>query len=121
MRISDHREMTMAELASKRCIPCEGKTKALSKDEALDLLKKLDPRWNLLYEGKKIEATFEFKNYFRTTAFINAVAWIAHQEDHHPDIKFGYSSATVSYWTHAINGLSENDFICAAKVDALLK
>jgi 4a-hydroxytetrahydrobiopterin dehydratase len=111
----------VTELASKRCIPCEGGTKALSNSEALDLLKQLDPRWNLLHDGKRLEAKFDFNNYFRTTAFINAAAWIAHQEDHHPDISFGYNKATVSYWTHTLNGLSHNDFICAAKIDALFK
>jgi 4a-hydroxytetrahydrobiopterin dehydratase len=110
----------MTELAKKRCIPCEGGMKPLTRAEAENLLAKLDSRWKLLDGGKKIEAAFEFKNYFRTTAFINAVAWIAHQEDHHPDISFGYKTATVSYSTHAVGGLSENDFICAAKVDALL-
>ncbi|MBI2961625.1 MAG: 4a-hydroxytetrahydrobiopterin dehydratase [Betaproteobacteria bacterium] len=52
-------------------------------------------------------------------AFVNAVAWISHREDHHPSLVVGYNSARVEYWTHAIGGLSENDFICAAKVDAL--
>ncbi len=110
----------MTELAKKRCIPCEGSTKPLTPAEAEALLPKLDARWKLINAGTRIEAVFEFKNYFRTTAFINAVAWVAHQEDHHPDINFGYKTATVSYSTHAIGGLSENDFICAAKVDALL-
>jgi 4a-hydroxytetrahydrobiopterin dehydratase len=111
----------MSELAGKRCVPCEGKAKSLSTAEALDLLKQLHPRWNLLHDNKRLEARFEFTNYYRTTAFVNAVIWIAHQEDHHPEIQFGYQQATVSYWTHAINGLSHNDFICAAKIDALLQ
>src|SRR5690349_5462377 len=99
----------MTELAGRRCVPCEGGGKALTNDEALGLLKQLDSRWNLLHAEKRLEASFEFNNYYRTTAFINAVAWIAHQEDHHPDISFGYNKATISYWTHAINGLSHND------------
>lgn len=67
-----------------------------------------------------IERTFTFKNYYHTLAFVNAVAWIAHQEDHHPELSFGYKQCRVRYTTHAVGGLSENDFICAAKVDRLL-
>jgi len=111
----------MSELSRRRCVPCEGGVKALDRAVAEELLKQLGPQWKLSADGKQIVGTFEFKNYFRTTAFVNAIAWIAHNEDHHPDISFGYKTAAVTYWTHAINGLSENDFICAAKVDALLK
>jgi 4a-hydroxytetrahydrobiopterin dehydratase len=111
----------MSELSQKKCVPCEGGAKALDRAVAEKLLAQLVPQWKLTADGKQIQATFEFKNYFRTTAFVNAVAWIAHNEDHHPDIAFGYKTAAITYWTHAINGLSENDFICAAKVDALLK
>lgn len=111
----------MNELAQKRCYPCEGGIKPLDQAAAGALLKQLGSQWTLSADGKQIIGQFEFKNYYRTTAFVNAVAWIAHNEDHHPDIAFGYKSATVTYWTHAIDGLSENDFICAAKVDELLK
>lgn len=111
----------MTELAQKRCIPCEGGGTALAKDDAEALLKQLDPRWKLLDGAKKLEATFEFKNYFRTLAFVNAVAYIVINEDHHPDISFGYKTATINFWTHTVNGLSENDFICAAKIDGLVK
>lgn len=111
----------MTELVKKRCIPCEGGVKALDRAAAEKLMKQIGPQWKLSADGKQITGVFEFKNYYRTTAFVNAVAWIAHNEDHHPDISFGYKTATIMYWTHAINGLSENDFICAAKVDALLK
>jgi len=110
----------MTELSQKKCVPCEGGAKALDRATAEKLLKQLGAQWKLSTDGKQIHGTFEFKNYFRTTAFVNAIAWIAHNEDHHPDITFGYKTAAVTYWTHAIGGLSENDFICAAKVDALL-
>jgi 4a-hydroxytetrahydrobiopterin dehydratase len=80
----------------------------------------LNARWRIVHDGKAIEAPFAFDNYWQTTAFVNAVAWIAHTQDHHPDISFGYKTASVRYWTHAVDGLSENDFICAAKIDALL-
>lgn len=67
-----------------------------------------------------IAKSFEFKNYYQTMAFVNAVAWIAHSEGHHPDLEVSYRSCRVSYTTHAIGGLSDNDFICAARVDALI-
>jgi 4a-hydroxytetrahydrobiopterin dehydratase len=77
--------------------------------------------WTLNEDGTEIRVACEFEDYFRTMAFVNAVAWIAHREDHHPDMEVGYNRCTVRYSTHAIGGLSENDFICAAKVDLLLK
>lgn len=86
------------------------------------MLKEL-PKWQISREGKgsaeQIYRTFEFKNYYQTIAFVNAVAWIAHHEDHHPCLEIRYNSCTVRYWTHAINALSENDFICASKVNNL--
>lgn len=82
------------------------------------LLKQLDG-WVL--QGDSIAETYAFKNYFQTMAFVNAAAWVSHREDHHPDIVVGYNQCLVSYVTHAINGLSENDFICAAKLDALFE
>jgi len=111
--------MADVELVKKRCVPCEGGVKPLDRDTAEKLLKQLGPQWKLSADTKHISGTYEFKNYYRTSAFVNAVVWIAHNEDHHPDIAFGYKTATITYWTHAINGLSENDFICAAKVSAL--
>ena len=110
----------MTQLAQKRCVPCEAGGKALSGGQAQALLKQLGPQWKLLDGAKKVEATFEFKNYFRTLAFVNAAAYIAINEDHHPDISFGYKTATITFWTHTVNGLSENDFICAAKIDGLI-
>ena len=110
----------MSDLSQKRCIPCEGGVPPLDFAAATTLRQQLKPRWKLVEDVKAIQAEFKFDNYWQTTAFINAVAWIAHTQDHHPDISFGYKSCTVSYWTHAIDGLSENDFICAAKIDAAL-
>ena len=110
----------MTELAQRRCVPCEGGTKPLAAAEAEGLHKKLGAAWKLADGGKKLVGSFEFKNYFRTIAFVNAVAYIAINEDHHPDIDFGYKNCKITYWTHAIGGLSENDFICAAKIDKLL-
>lgn len=90
----------------------------LSQEEINTLIKQLDG-W-MLYDHL-IGKTFEFKNYYQTMAFVNAVAWLSHREDHHPEMTVGYKKCHVVYTTHAVNGLSENDFICAAKVDALLK
>lgn len=108
-----------SDLASKHCAPCEGGTQPLSGDELMGHLAQISSEWQASSDNRSIRATFKFKNYYQTQAFVNAVAWIAHCEDHHPDITFGYNQATISYSTHAIGGLSENDFICAAKVDAL--
>lgn len=90
-------------------------------DEAIQSRRgQLHARWQV-EDGRRLAAHFEFKNYWETTAFVNAAAWIAHREDHHPDIAFGYKTCTVTYWTHTVGGLSNNDFICAAKIDQLLK
>lgn len=69
--------------------------------------------------NSEIVKTYDFKNYYETMAFVNAAAWISHREDHHPDIELGYNKCRIRYSTHSIGGLSENDFICAAKMDAL--
>lgn len=108
-------------LTERRCKPCEGKSEALSPEQAAAMLKEINPRWQLDEQSRAIQASFSFRNYYQTTAFVNAVAWIAHNEDHHPDISFGYRRCDVTYSTHAIDGLSENDFICAAKIDALVE
>jgi 4a-hydroxytetrahydrobiopterin dehydratase len=108
----------MNELARKKCVPCEGGVAPLSEAQVAPLLKGL-PGWGL--EGKAIARTYEFRNYFETMAFVNAAAWVSHREDHHPDLAVGYNRCRVTYVTHAIDGLSENDFICAAKLDALFE
>jgi 4a-hydroxytetrahydrobiopterin dehydratase len=109
----------MSELAGKRCKPCEGGVAPLTEEQCRALLGNLDG-WTLSDGGKEIHRTFEFENYYQVMAFVNAVAWTAHREDHHPELEVGYGRCVVRYSTHAIGGLSENDFICAAKVDRLL-
>ncbi len=109
---------TVCDLNNKQCKPCEGGVPPLTNVEARELLKQLDD-WELT--DKHIGKTFEFNNYYQVIAFVNAVAWMTHREDHHPDMTVGYNKCHVEYSTHAIGGLSENDFICAAKVDALFK
>lgn len=107
----------MNDLSARKCKPCEGGGAPLSAAAAQALLQQLDG-WKI--ENGLLQKQFKFKNYHETMAFVNATAWISHREDHHPDLAVGYNSCTVSYVTHAIGGLSDNDFICAAKIDALL-
>ena len=108
----------VCDLTTKQCKPCEGGTLTLPQNEINTLMKQLDG-W--VQHDQLIGKTFDFKNYYQTIAFVNAVAWLSHREDHHPDLTVGYNKCRVEYSTHAIGGLSENDFICAAKVDALFK
>ncbi|WP_435628545.1 4a-hydroxytetrahydrobiopterin dehydratase [Candidatus Ferrigenium straubiae] len=106
------------DLASKQCKPCEGGVPPLPQAEIDRLMRQLEG-WQ--QSGKLIGKTYPFKNYYQTIAFVNAIAWMAHREGHHPDLTVTYNACRVEYSTHAIGGLSENDFICAAKVDALFK
>jgi 4a-hydroxytetrahydrobiopterin dehydratase len=103
-------------LADKRCVPCEGGVAPLTADEIAPLLKEL-PGWE--HADNRIFKTYAFLDYYQTMAFVNALAWVSHREDHHPDLDVGYNKCRVEYITHAIGGLSQNDFICAAKADAL--
>jgi 4a-hydroxytetrahydrobiopterin dehydratase len=113
-------ETRVSDLARKQCRPCEGGVEPLDKDSVVKLLESL-PGWSMEgTEGKQISRTYWFQNYYETLAFVNSTAYISHTTDHHPDIFVTYNTCKVMYWTHSINGLSENDFICAAKIDALL-
>ncbi|RKZ37783.1 MAG: 4a-hydroxytetrahydrobiopterin dehydratase [Gammaproteobacteria bacterium] len=109
----------MPDLRTKHCAVCEGGTAPLDAAQAIRLLEQV-PDWALAEDPQHINRRFRFKNFHQTMAFVNAVAWIAHGEDHHPDMEASYAACTVHYSTHAIGGLSENDFICAAKIDGLL-
>jgi 4a-hydroxytetrahydrobiopterin dehydratase len=107
------------DLTQKSCVPCEGGVSPIERTEAEALLRNLDG-WQLDDDGKMIRRRYEFRGFFRTMSFINAMAWVVNQEGHHPDFSAGYNYCEVGFTTHAIDGLSENDFICAAKIDALL-
>ncbi|MCL4470645.1 MAG: 4a-hydroxytetrahydrobiopterin dehydratase [Sulfuricella sp.] len=109
---------TACDLTSKTCKPCEGGVPALEQAEIDRLLKALND-WS--QDGNGIFKIYRFKNYHETMAFVNASAWISHREDHHPDLAVSYNQCLVRYSTHAIGGLSENDFICAAKIDGIFK
>ena len=105
-------------LHEAHCQPLKGAEHKLDTAHIKALLKQL-PGWKLIDKGAAIEKTYTFKNYYRTLAFVNALAFIAHREDHHPDLGVHYNRCVVRYSTHDVGGLSMNDFICAAKVEAL--
>ena len=107
-------------LSDKRCIPCEGGMPAFTKSEIKKYLPKLAKGWAAQHD-KKISKTFKFKDYVETMGFVNQVAMIAQAQDHHPDLQVSYSKVVVELWTHAVGGLSENDFIMAAKIDGIKK
>ena len=107
-----------SDLAQKSCRACEGKVTALRDQQITSMLREI-PGWEL--SGKTIAKSFKFKNYYETMAFVNAVAWISHREDHHPDLEVGYSACRVKYSTHSVGGISANDFICAAKIETLMR
>jgi len=107
----------LCNLSEKSCTPCEGGLPPLSQEAIDRQLQNLDG-W--VQVAGEISKTFLFKNYYETMAFVNATAWISHRENHHPDLEVGYRQCRVRYSTHAIGGLSENDFICAAKIERSL-
>jgi 4a-hydroxytetrahydrobiopterin dehydratase len=110
----------MSDLTSKRCKPCEGGVPPLEPAAVAELRKALHKDWILTADGKWLTRTFEFPGYGRTMGFVNAVAWIAESEGHHPDLEVSYGKCVMRWSTHAVGGLTENDFICAAKVDRLI-
>jgi len=101
----------------RKCKACEGGTKPYSEKQINKLLKSL-PDWE--FRNGSLVRAFEFMNFYQTMAFVNTVAWLANMENHHPDMEVGYSRCVIRYNTHAIGGISENDFICAAKINAIL-
>lgn len=109
----------MSDLENKRCLPCEGGVEKLNQAAVEKHLAALPGVWQVNEDHTKIHRAFEFKNYYHTMAFVNAIAWMAHHENHHPDLEVGYNRCIIHYQTHAINGLSINDFICASKVERI--
>ena len=107
-------------LAAKKCLPCEGGVQPFDAAQAREWLTKLDPAWRLDANAKQIRRELKFKDFYRTMSFVNALAHVANVEDHHPDLEVGYGRCRVTFSTHSVGGLSENDFVCAAKVDRLL-
>ncbi|MFZ1100561.1 MAG: 4a-hydroxytetrahydrobiopterin dehydratase [Steroidobacteraceae bacterium] len=109
----------MSDLAARRCKPCEGGVPPLTPERAAAFLAQLSPAWALTEDAHAIRREFGFRDFYRTMSFVNALAHIANIEDHHPDLEVGYNYCRVSFTTHAIRGLSDNDFVCAAKVDLI--
>lgn len=107
----------MSNLQEKHCIPCEVGGKPLTHQEIQTLLSQINSEWNVL-DDKKIAREFSFKNFKEAMVFVNTIADIAEAEQHHPDMHIFYNKVNVELWTHAVGGLSENDFIVAAKIDA---
>ena len=107
----------MARLADEHCRPLPAGTPPLARAE-IDALLAEAPGWS--YDGRVISKSYAFEDYHRTMAFVNAVAWIAHREDHHPDLAVGYNRCRVDFSTHSVGGISRNDFICAARIERLL-
>ena len=104
---------------SEHCESCHVGMPLLSADQVAEKLKKL-PNWIFIAEKKLIQKTFEFKGYYQVMAFVNAIAWMAHQEKHHPDLIVSYSKVIVQYQTHEAGGVTKNDMICATLVEALI-
>ncbi len=108
----------MAALNLQNCKTLADNVSALSHDDANHYTRQLDPAWQVNREQRTISHRYEFKNYYQTIAFVNVIAQIAHQQDHHPDLQVSYKQCTVTYSTHSVGGLSLCDFICAAKINA---
>lgn len=107
-------------LNTRHCESCEGIGAPLNPEQIKNLMPQLDENWHVAADNKSIKKSCSFKNFYETMAFVNAIAWIANFENHHPDLEVGYNYCHITFMTHALQGLSHNDFICAAKIDALL-
>jgi 4a-hydroxytetrahydrobiopterin dehydratase len=107
----------MNRLCTERCRDLSEDISIIGQNEAAEYTRNLAPPWQLNIEDKTISHTFSFKNYYQTMAFVNVIAQIAHQQDHHPELHVSYNRCTVTYTTHSIGGLSMKDFICAAKIN----
>lgn len=105
-------------LAQAHCLPRKGSEHRLGQARIAELLPQI-PGWELAEDGHALSRTFHFRNYHETMAFVNALAYVAHREDHHPDLSVHYDRVLVRFSTHDVDGLSENDFICAARASTL--
>ncbi len=109
----------MSELLNKSCRRYEKGERPLTPEQVSQYLTEVDG-WQHDPDNDEIKRRYEFENYYQTMAFVNALAWVAHREDHHPDIEVGYKTCAVRFKTHSVGGLTENDFICAVKLNQLL-
>jgi len=106
-------------LAKKHCVPCRGGTPPLPADAQQRLLRELDADWQI-EDGHRLHKEYGFKNFVDALAFVNHVAQVAEEEGHHPDVFLAWGKVRLTVWTHAIDGLTESDFVLAAKADAVL-
>lgn len=104
-------------LTDMKCVPCEGGQKPFDAKQIAQYSKQLKKDWKVV-DGKILSKNFKFKSYPETIAFVNKIALMAQEEGHHPDLEVGYKNLIVKWTTHAVGGLSENDFIMAAKIDS---
>lgn len=109
----------MSYLTQKTCKPCEGDVPPMGTDEAKAMMAELD-HWSLSDDGTTIRRRFEFKGFAKPVEMANLAAWLGNKQGHHPDIAFGWGYCEVAFTTHAAKGLTENDFICAARLDTLV-
>ena len=107
------------DLSKKKCVPCEGGVEPLKEDKINIYLSYLSSPWNVI-DNKKIQNEFKFKNFKEAMQFVNKIADIANEEEHHPDLYLFYNKVKVELSTHAISGLSENDFIMAGKIEKII-
>ena len=109
----------MTDLTEQQCQACEGGVEPMNATEVDEQIAQI-PSWQPNESKTTISKPFQFKNFYRTMSFVNAVAWLANKEGHHPDMQIGYNYCHITFMTHAIKGLSMNDFICAAKIEKLI-
>lgn len=109
---------TLSELREGHCVPMSGESSLMGADDIDACLSMLEG-WQRA--GSEITCSFKFPGYYETVAFVNAVAWTAQKEDHHPEVTFGYKECTVRFTTHSVGGITENDLVCAAKINELLE
>ncbi len=112
--------MTSCDLRDRTCAPCQGGVPPLDREASAVLLRDLHADWRLDESGGRLTRRFEFKGFAKAVQLANLAAWHGDKQGHHPDVSFGWGYCTISYTTHEIGGLSDNDFICAAKLDALV-
>ena len=113
-------ESLLQNLLQDSCIGLSKDADPLTSDDANELCQVVEG-WEINAEGKRIDKSYSFNNYYETMAFVNSVAWIAHHQNHHPDLHVSYNKCKITFSTHSIGGLSRNDFICAARIDQLFK
>ena len=112
-----HTEGDMSDLTEKKCKPCEGCVEPMSTEAISTMLDSING-WQ--FKENRLTKTWVLKNHYQAISLVNAIAWIANQEGHHPTLTITYNQCTIEYTTHAAKGLTENDFICAAKIDNLI-